>query len=95
MWQVPAEAASDAHHWGAVWRINRETDNPHPAPFPVELALRCVRLGRGRVLDPFAGKRSATLLATGQLRGPYIGIEGERSAKTRNGQGRLPSASHP
>ena len=84
MWHVPAEAASDARHWGEVWRINRETGNPHPAPFPVELALRCVRLGRDRVLDPFAGKRSSTLLAAGQLRRPYLGIEGERSPKTRN-----------
>ena len=89
MWHVPAEAASDARHWGEVWRINRETDNPHPAPFPVELALRCVRLGRDRVLDPFAGKRSSTLLAAGQLRRPYLGIEGERPPKTRTGQGRL------
>ena len=79
MWHVPAEAASDARHWGAVWRINRETGNPHPAPFPVELALRCVRLGRDRVLEPFAGKRSSTQLAARQLRRPYIGIEEERS----------------
>ena len=93
MWHVPPDAASDARHWGAVWKINRETNNPHPAPFPVELALRCVRLGRGRVLDPFAGSGS-TLLAARRLRRPYLGID--LSAESRDKfASRLAAASTP
>lgn len=27
---------------GTIWRINRETNNEHPAPFPLELPLRAI-----------------------------------------------------
>ncbi len=49
----------------------------HPAPFPVELARRCIRLSTWPgeyVLDPFAGTGS-TLLAAAQLGRRAIGIE--------------------
>jgi site-specific DNA-methyltransferase (adenine-specific) len=49
----------------------------HPAPFPVELAQRCIRLStwpREVVLDPFAGT-GTTLVAARQLGRRAIGIE--------------------
>ena len=49
----------------------------HPAPFPVELARRCIRLSTWPgefVLDPFAGT-GTTLLAAAQLGRRAIGIE--------------------
>lgn len=41
---------------GDIWRIPRER-NPHPASFPLELALRALRTtaAQGAVIDPFAG----------------------------------------
>lgn len=49
----------------------------HPAPFPVELARRCIRLSTWPgevVVDPFAGT-GTTLLAARQLGRRAIGIE--------------------
>ena len=34
--------APKANARGDVWRIPQELRNPHPAPFPVELAQRCI-----------------------------------------------------
>ena len=64
---------ANAH--GCVWRINQESRNPHPAPFPLELASRCVNsVGRGPVLDPFIGSGTTALAA--ELAGlPWIGID--------------------
>lgn len=64
-----------------VWRIQPEgrgakTGN-HPAPFPVELASRCIRLSTWPgeiVLDPFMGSGS-TLIAARDLGRRAIGIE--------------------
>lgn len=62
-----------------VWRINPEGNNDHPAPYPVDLASRCVRaLGSGPVLDPFLG--SGTTAVAAERNGvDSIGIE--KSAK--------------
>lgn len=67
----------------------------HPAPFPVELARRCIRLSTfpgELVIDPFVGTGS-TLLAARQLGRRAIGIElSERSceiAASRLAQGDL------
>lgn len=64
---------ANAH--GCVWRINQESRNPHPAPFPLELAARCVNsVGRGPVLDPFIGSGTTALAA--ELAGlPWIGMD--------------------
>ena len=60
---------------GDVWRIPQEKKNPHPAPFPVELATRCIEsVGDGTVLDPFLGSGS-TALAAETLERPWIGID--------------------
>lgn len=41
---------------GDVWRINQKTGSVHPAPFPVELAHRCVSSTNAMIiLDPFLG----------------------------------------
>jgi DNA modification methylase len=62
-----------------VWHIAPAPRTPggHPAPFPVELARRCVRLSTWPgevVLDPFAGT-GTTLVAARQLGRRAIGIE--------------------
>ena len=60
---------------GDVWEIPQETNNEHPAPFPLELATRCVRaLGNGPVLDPFMGS-GTTALAASKENFPWFGIE--------------------
>jgi site-specific DNA-methyltransferase (adenine-specific) len=90
-------------HWEALtlntWPIitqrrGGELGN-HPAPFPVELARRCIRLSTfpgELVIDPFAGTGS-TLIAARQLGRRAIGIElSERSceiAANRLAQGDL------
>jgi len=62
----------------SVWEMRPETDNPHPAPFPIELPIRCIYSildgGYGAVIDPYAG--SGTTLVAAELMGlPWLGIE--------------------
>ena len=67
--------APKANAAGCVWRIPQESNNPHPAPFPVELARRCIQSARqGPVLDPFMGS-GTTAIAAQQLGIPWTGIE--------------------
>ena len=67
--------APKANAVGCVWRINQESNNPHPAPFPVELAARCIEsVGAGPVLDPFMGS-GTTAVAAEQAGLGWIGIE--------------------
>ena len=64
-----------ANAMGDVWRIPQESNNPHPAPFPVELATRCIKATDARiVLDPFMGS-GTTLVAAAKLGIPCTGIE--------------------
>jgi len=63
----------------SIWRFPPERDNPHPAPFPIELPLRAIyavmdETKGGIVLDPFAGS-GTTLVAAKILGHHYIGIE--------------------
>ena len=54
--------APKANALGDVWSIPQEAKNPHPAPFPVELAQRCIEATTGRVvLDPFIGSGTTAL----------------------------------
>jgi modification methylase len=58
-----------------VWEIPQESNNPHPAPFPVELAQRCIESTTARVVcDPFIGSGS-TAIAAEALHRDWIGIE--------------------
>lgn len=61
-----------------VWQIRPDTDHfHHPAPFPVELAERAIRLSLWpgeTVLDPFMGS-GATLVAAKALGRKAIGVE--------------------
>jgi DNA modification methylase len=62
MWKIPPESAS---------RIG------HPAPFPIELAARVIKLFsyvNDVVLDPFMGS-GTTCLAAKKLRRHYVGFE--------------------
>lgn len=89
---VPFKDKSNIARWGHeddrrcagnVWFMPYRTVNSrrgkfgHPAGFPVELPLRCLRLhGRpgARVLDPFLGA-GTTLVAAARLGMPGTGIE--------------------
>jgi len=60
---------------GDIWRMNQDTDNKHPAPFPVELPKRCIESTDARViLDPFIGS-GTTAIAAEMLGRNWIGIE--------------------
>jgi site-specific DNA-methyltransferase (adenine-specific) len=79
-----------------VWNLTPARRDGHPAPFPVELARRCIRLSTwpGEVIfDPFAGS-GTTLLAARQLGRRAIGVEASVAycelAARRLGQGELP-----
>jgi site-specific DNA-methyltransferase (adenine-specific)/site-specific DNA-methyltransferase (cytosine-N4-specific) len=62
---------SERNYWNgerceSVWEIQRQPVAGHPAPFPCELARRCIEYGcppGGTVLDPFAGSGTTGLVA--------------------------------
>ncbi|MBF2755192.1 MAG: site-specific DNA-methyltransferase [Gammaproteobacteria bacterium AqS3] len=60
---------------GDVWKISQEKNNEHPAPFPIELATRCIEsVDDGLVLDPFMGSGSTAIAAELNNR-EWIGID--------------------
>jgi len=67
--------APKANAQGDVWDIPQARDNKHPAPFPIELAQRCIAAtNEGVVLDPFMGS-GTTGVACVQTGRDFIGIE--------------------
>ena len=62
-WRLPEKYVSEMRYWGDVWRINPEMGNPHPAPFPLELAVRLAKLIDGPIADPFAGSGTMGIAA--------------------------------
>jgi len=91
---VPYKDASNISRWksaganircrGNCWFIpyrtiqNRTKDRPHPASFPPELAVNCIKLHgviKGmKILDPFMGLGN-TGLACHRLKTTFIGFE--------------------
>ena len=67
--------APKANAQGDVWQIPQESRNPHPAPFPLALAQRCVDSTNAKVvLDPFMGS-GTTAIAAKNSRRQWIGID--------------------
>jgi modification methylase len=67
--------ASKANALGDVWNIPQDLNNPHPAPFPIELALRCIQSTNAQIiLDPFIGS-GTTAIAAESCGRKWIGID--------------------
>lgn len=67
--------AQGANKAGDVWEIMQEMNNPHPAPFPVELIDRIVSSTNAQlILDPFAGSGTTGVAAVNNNR-DYILID--------------------
>ena len=74
-WSIPRESRAAAMSWGDLWDIKPDSlggfwDNTsrrqtrlQPPTLPEELADRCVALGSGMVLNPFAGTGAVALAA--------------------------------
>ena len=64
-----------SNNYGDVWKFTQETNNPHPAPFPVDLIERIVSSTYANiVLDPFMGSGTTAVAAHNQGR-DFIGID--------------------
>ena len=60
-----------------VWNMQPELNRNHPAPFPVELPARLIKLytyQQDIVLDPFIGS-GTTAIACSEFKRNFIGIE--------------------
>jgi len=67
--------APKANAQGDVWEIPQTRDNPHPAPFPIELAEKCIASTEAQiVLDPFMGS-GTTAAAAKNLGRDWIGMD--------------------
>ena len=67
--------APKANALGDVWEIRQETNNEHPAPFPVALAERIIGSTTAeKVLDPFMGS-GTTAIAAAKLNRSFLGID--------------------
>ncbi len=72
---IPKQAYDE--WFNQIWRITGESTRNHPAPFPVELALRLIRMFSffgDTVLDPFSGTSTTTIAAIETGRNS-IGVE--------------------
>lgn len=62
----------------SIWRFTPETNNPHPAPFPLALPTRVIFSildgEKGLVIDPYSGS-GTTLVAAKILGCDFLGIE--------------------
>lgn len=79
-WRLPARYLREFRRWGDVWSIPFEKGTEHPAPYPLELALRMVKCIDGPVLDPFAGS-GTTGIAAARLGHDFILADLSRTYK--------------
>ena len=70
-WRLPEQYLSEMRKWGDVWHIPPEINTAHPAPFPLELAVRMAKLINGPLADPFAGSGTMGIAAM-QIGVPYL-----------------------
>lgn len=64
-----------ANSYGDVWEFMQDMNNPHPAPFPLDLVERIISSTHAKViLDPFVGS-GTTAAAAKMLNRDYIGID--------------------
>lgn len=67
--------APKANALGDVWELPQEMNNPHPAPYPVELIERIIQSTQANIiLDPFMGSGTTAIAARANDR-DFIGIE--------------------
>lgn len=60
---------------GDVWEVPAQAFADHPAPFPIEIPIRCIETSPAQtVLDPFMGS-GTTGVACAKLGRKFIGIE--------------------
>lgn len=74
---VPYFDKSKCEHKKNIWRINKEKNNLHPAPFPEELIYNIVKSScpeNGLILDCYNGSGTTALVAK-KNNMDYIGIE--------------------
>jgi site-specific DNA-methyltransferase (adenine-specific) len=70
--------APKASGQGDVWEIGQDLKNPHPAPFPLELASKIIKSTTAQlILDPFMGS-GTTAVAAASLGRSFVGIEQSR-----------------
>jgi len=74
---IPYFNKSLATHKKSIWRINKEKNNPHPAPFPEELVDNIVKSScpeNGLILDCYNGSGTTAVVAK-KNNMDYIGID--------------------
>jgi modification methylase len=74
---IPYFNKSLATHKKSIWRINKEKNNPHPAPFPEELVDNIVKSScpeNGLILDCYNGSGTTAVVAK-KNNMYYIGID--------------------
>lgn len=77
-----------------VWAFPPEKGSDHPAPFPVELPLRCIKAtGAKRVLDPFGG--SGTTAVAAKMLGAECDLIEQSERYCRMAEDRIAKASPP
>lgn len=67
--------APKANAFGDIWEFPQETNNPHPAPFPIALIDRIISATSAKIiLDPFMGSGTTAIAAKKNNRS-FVGIE--------------------